>query len=105
MRAFCWIVVAIGLSACASQPEVPCQSVDCELQSVIAEVTQTCRKDLIRYPRSKRDYIDREYQYPLKNHQSYVGLINMGGRGPSPYRWCRAYAEHRAQVRLVTAHR
>ena len=105
MRALVWILAAGALGACASQQETPCRTVDCELQSVIAEVTTTCRKDLIRYPRPKRAYIDREYQYPLKNHRSYVNLINMGGRGPSPLRWCRAYAEQRAQVRFATAQR
>ena len=91
-RALPWTVVAVGLSACTGQQAAPCRTIDCEMQNVIAEVTTTCRKDLVRYPRPKRDYIDREYQYPLKNHQSYVTLVNMGGRGPSPHRWCRAYA-------------
>ena len=105
MKGLLWLAAALGLGACAGQQDVPCRTIDCELQSVVAEVAQTCRQDLVRYPRAKRAYIDREYQYPLKNHHSYVSLINMGGRGPSPHRWCQAYAEHRVQVRLATAQR
>lgn len=86
-------------SACASQPDAPCQTVDCELQSVVAEIAETCRSDLYHYPRFEQDYIDQKYQYPLKSYRSYLNLVNMGGRGPSPQRWCRAYAEHMAEVR------
>ena len=105
MRALLWILPVIGLGACASQPEAPCRTIDCEMQHVVAEVAQTCRMDLIRYPRPRRDYIDREYQYPLGNHRSYVNLINMGGDGPSTCRWCQAFAEQRVQFRLVSEHR
>ena len=105
MRGLLWLAAVIGLSACAGKQAAPCRTLDCEMQGVIAEVTQACRMDLVRYPRGKRAYIDQEYQYPLKNHRSYVSLIRMGGRGPSPYKWCRGYAEQRAQVRLATAQR
>ncbi len=105
MRGLLWLAAVIGLSACAGQQEAPCKTLDCEMQGVIAEVTQACRMDLVRYPRAKRAYIDREYRYPLKNHRSYVSFVNMGGRGPSPRKWCQEYAEQRAQVRLVTAQR
>lgn len=95
-----FVAALIGLvSACASQPDAPCQSVACELQTVVAEVATTCRQDLYRYPRVERAHIDRKYQYPLKNYRSYRNLVAMGGRGPSPQRWCQAYAEHVAQVR------
>ena len=92
--------LVILTSACASKPDAPCQTVKCELQTIVAEIASTCRTDLYHYPRLERAYIDQKYQYPLKSYRSYQNLVNMGGRGPSPQRWCRAYAEHVAEVRL-----
>jgi len=54
--------------------------------------------DLSMYPRKYRDAINAEYQYPLTNSESYWHLTRMGIEGPSPYIWCKQYAERKIQT-------
>ena len=41
--------------------------------------------------------IDAEYRYPLTNYETYRNFVSMGGRGPSPFKWCSEYAARKVQ--------
>ena len=94
-----WTTVAvILLTGCTAAPAQPCRTVQCELDLAAASLAKTCSSDLFLYPSTRREFIDREYRYPLTNYDTYSALQKMGSRVPSPRKWCEQYAAQKYRV-------
>ena len=92
--------VLLALWGCAAQPTQECRSLQCELDLAAEAITEACSSHLFLYTASKAKLIDAEYQYPYTNHDTYVAMMKMGSRVPSPREWCKAYATYRVKVQL-----
>ena len=75
------------LLGCASTPEEPSEkaiALEEIKRGAIKELQRNCENDIFWGVQPK---------YPFVNFTSYRRWVSMGGRGPSPTQWCRAYAE------------
>lgn len=91
--------LVLWLAGCAQSPqEGPCVAVACLHAQTASAVRDQCMHDLSRYThltKVEQDRIEQTYRYPLTNAESYGNWVRMGGRGPSPWQWCRNYARAR----------
>ncbi len=100
MKPLALAAVLLALSGCAAQPTQECRSLQCELDLAAAEITEACSTQLFFYPAGKEKRIDAKYQYPFTNYDTYMAMMKMGSRVPSPREWCEAYAAYRMKVQL-----
>ena len=75
-----------------------CTSLDCLREASARPLYEACMDDLFLYTAShrKRQAIDAEYGYPLRNAESYRNWVRLGGRAPAPHEWCEYYAAAKA---------
>ena len=92
--AACFLAACSHLDAPDASPAV-CGSLNCMFAEAEMKLSATCRRDLVRYPRQRRAFIDAQYHYPLTNAATYNDWLGMGNRGPSPREWCEKYAVSR----------
>lgn len=91
------IATVLLLSGCASQQvtHVNCVTVAC-LQQVSTQLAANECVQALNQPiitKSQQAQLDATYAYPLKNTANYAAFVGAGGRGPSPTKWCEAWAK------------
>ena len=99
LRAIALLTLTLIFGGCASAPAMDenCTSLDCVMQQAQNDIARKCTNDLRRYEHQKAKLIDAEYRYPLTNYETYRNFVSMGGRGPSPFKWCSEYAARKVQ--------
>lgn len=101
------LVTLLLVSAGCSTPAVnhtSCSSVECIHQAAEQEAYGECISALNQpiFTKAQQAQIDAAYKYPLRNSSNYAAFVSAGGRGPSPSRWCKAWAEaHMAQANIA----
>lgn len=88
----------LWLTACASQTSPPedCASLECMKARQRHALVVECVDHLVMYESydiQTREWVDGRYHYPLTSAASYWAWVRMGGIGPSPQRYCRAWAD------------
>ena len=100
------LVVAASVAGCSTNTNqqrllADCYTVACIHEQAAAEIAAQRRDDLFWYPRRTARHqraIDRQYRYPLTSWDNFTAWSKLGNTGPSPYEWCRAYADVRMKA-------
>ena len=90
-------VTLLLLSGCTSQKvtHVNCSTIAC-LQEVTHQLAANECVQALSQPiitKAHQAQLDAVYAYPLKNTANYATFVGSGGRGPSPKKWCDAWAK------------
>lgn len=98
MARMLFLTSVLFLTGCAVQEQhyVACTSLECMNAQAADQVRRQCVADLQRYnrySRARQRQIQKTYQYPLTDADSYAMWVRLGGDGPSPWAWCGRYAQ------------